>query len=292
MQDWRKDYCLPELDYDYELLQVERRNDITIVTLNNPANLNTLSFKQIAELNDFLFKVRMDIDCRAIILTGAGRAFCAGMDLNDALIDPPEDMGRIQRDNDIMQTLVSDITIAMHRCNQIIIGALKGYAVGGGMSMACACDLRILGESFQMGCGFLGIGYGGGDMGSVFNLPKLIGYGHAAQMLYNPRRVDSKTLYDWGFGNDLVPDDEVLDTAIALARDILDHTSPLGLRITKEAVIASKDGTGMNTMIKLENRGQNMCASTQDGRTGLAKMNPKNRADVKAHPEKYQFKNL
>lgn len=97
---------------------------------NDAGNLNAMSYQQMAEFNDFLIKVRWDPDCRVIVLTGEGSSFCAGFNLNDLALDPPEEMGRTQRDFFIMQTICSDQVVNMRACPQPIIGALKGHAVG------------------------------------------------------------------------------------------------------------------------------------------------------------------
>ena len=136
MSVYQEAYHLPEFTYDYEKLKIEQRGPVYICSFNDADNLNAMSYAQMAEFNDFLIKVRMDKDCRVIVLTGEGRSFCAGFNLNDLALDPPEDMGRIQRDFYIMQRMCSDQIINMRRCEQPIIGALKGFAVGGGLSAA------------------------------------------------------------------------------------------------------------------------------------------------------------
>ena len=251
-----------------------------------------MSYAQMAEFNDFLIKVRMDKDCRVIVLTGEGRSFCAGFNLNDLALDPPEDMGRIQRDFYIMQRMCSDQIVNMRRCEQPIIGALKGFAVGGGLSISCACDMRVLGESYKMNAGYLSIGYTGTDMGGSFFLPKIVGYARACEILMNPARFDAQKLYEWGFANRVVADDDVLETAVAMAEEMCRETAPFGLRLTKEALQCSLDGTSFENCIKMENRNQVLASNTNDGIMGTLKMNPKNRADVKENPEKYAFHNM
>lgn len=169
MSVYQEAYHLPEFTYDYEKLKIERRGPVYICSFDDADNLNAMSYAQMAEFNDFLIKVRMDKDCRVIVLTGEGRSFCAGFNLNDLALDPPEDMGRIQRDFYIMQRMCSDQIVNMRRCEQPIIGALKGFAVGGGLSISCACDMRVLGESYKMNAGYLSIGYTGTDMGGSFS---------------------------------------------------------------------------------------------------------------------------
>ena len=179
----------------------------------------------------------------------------------------------------------------MRRCEQPIIGALKGYAVGGGLSISCACDMRVLGESFKMNAGYLSIGYTGTDMGGAFFLPKIVGYARACEILMNPERFGAEKLYEWGFANNVVADDDVVEEAVALAQRMCDATAPFGLRLTKECLQASLDGTSFENVVKMENRNQVLAANTNDGRMGVGKMNPKNKQDVKDNPEKYQFRN-
>ena len=141
MSVYQEAYHLPEFTYDYEKLKIEQRGPVYICSFDDAGNLNAMSYAQMAEFNDFLIKVRMDKDCRVIVLTGEGKSFCAGFNLNDLALDPPEDMGRIQRDFYIMQRMCSDQIVNMRRCEQPIIGALKGFAVGGGLSISCACEI-------------------------------------------------------------------------------------------------------------------------------------------------------
>lgn len=220
MSVYQESYHLPVFEYEYEKLIIEKRGPVYVCKFNDAGNLNAMSYKQMAEFNDFLIKVRMDHECRVIVLTGEGKSFCAGFNLNDLALDPPEDMGRIQRDFYIMQRMCSDQIVNMRRCEQPIIGALKGYAVGGGLSISCACDMRILGESFKMNAGYLSIGYTGTDMGGAFFLPKIIGYARAAQVLMNPARHGAEELLEWGFANKVVADDDVVEEAVKLAEEI------------------------------------------------------------------------
>ncbi len=292
MSVYQEAYHLPEFTYDYELLKIEQRGPVFVCSFNDPGNLNAMSYKQMSEFNDFLIKVRLDKDCRVIVLTGEGRSFCAGFNLNDLALEPPEDMGRIQRDFYVMQRMCSDQVLNMRRCEQPIIGALKGFAVGGGLSISCACDIRILGESYQMNAGYLSIGYTGTDMSGSFFLPKIVGYARACEILMNPRRFKADKLVDWGFGAKVVPDEECLDEAIKLAEEMCAATAPFGLRLTKEALQSSLDGLSLENQVKMENRNQVLASNTNDGIMGTLKMNPKNKEDVKANPDKYAFHNM
>lgn len=126
---YQEKYHVPEFTYDgYEKITVKKDGPVYIVSFNDPGNLNAMSYAQMAEFNEFLVKVRMDHECRAIVLTGEGRAFCAGFNLNDLAMDHPDDMGDVQTMFYLMQRICSDQVVYMHRCEQPIIGELKGYA--------------------------------------------------------------------------------------------------------------------------------------------------------------------
>ncbi|MEG0324659.1 MAG: enoyl-CoA hydratase/isomerase family protein [Raoultibacter sp.] len=292
MSVYQESYHLPEFTYEYEKLKIEKRGPVFICSFDDAQNLNAMSYLQMSEFNDFLIKVRLDKDCRVIVLTGEGKSFCAGFNLNDLALEPPEDMGRIQRDFYVMQRMCSDQIINMRRCEQPIIGALRGYAVGGGLSISCACDMRILGESYQMNAGYLSIGYTGTDMGGAFFLPKIVGYARAAEILMNPRRFKADKLLEWGFANKVVADEDIVEEAVKLGEEMCANTAPFGLRLTKECLQASLDGTSFENVIKMENRNQVLASNTNDGIMGTLKMNPKNRDDVKENPDKYAFHNM
>ena len=294
MSVYQDDYYLPEFTYnDYNKLIVDVRGPIHVVSFNNAHSLNAMSYEQMAEFNDYLKKVRMDPNCRVIVLTGEGKSFCAGFELNDLNLEPPveEGMGRAQRDFYIMQTICSDQAVNMRACPQPIIGALKGHAIGGGLSLSCACDLRVLGESYKMQAGYLNIGLTGTDMSGSFYLPRIVGYARAAEALMTARRIKADELLTWGFANKVVPDDQVVDEAVKMAEAMCANSAPMGLRLTKESIQSSLDNS-FDAQIKMENRNQVLASQTDDARRGVVKMNPKNRDDVKAHPENYAFRNL
>ncbi|MGI6536699.1 MAG: enoyl-CoA hydratase/isomerase family protein [Eggerthellaceae bacterium] len=294
MSVYQDDYYLPEFTYnDYNKLIVDVRGPIHVVSFNNAHSLNAMSYEQMAEFNDYLKKVRMDPNCRVIVLTGEGKSFCAGFELNDLNLEPPveEGMGRAQRDFYIMQTICSDQAVNMRACPQPIIGALKGHAIGGGLSLSCACDLRVLGESYKMQAGYLNIGLTGTDMSGSYYLPRIVGYARAAEALMTARRIKADELLTWGFANKVVPDDQVVDEAVKMAEAMCANSAPMGLRLTKESIQSSLDNS-FDAQIKMENRNQVLASQTDDARRGVVKMNPKNRDDVKAHPENYAFRNL
>ena len=136
----------------------------------------------------------------------------------------------------------------MHRCEQPIIGALKGYGRGRrGSPWRAPATCASLASLFKMNAGYLSIGYTGTDMSGSFYLPKIVGYARACEILMNPKRFGAEKLYEWGFANKVVADDDVVEEAVALGQQICDSTAPFGLRLTKEALKSSLDGTSFET---------------------------------------------
>jgi enoyl-CoA hydratase/carnithine racemase len=149
----------------YETLEIRREESILWLTLNRPHNLNALSAKMVEELEDFLSGLRDDRETRVVILRGAGRAFCAGLDLKEQNRGGPEALGRSTTAVYESQRRMSDLTVAIRRAPQPFIAAIKGPAAGGGFALALACDCRIAGESTRMNAAFIRIGLTACDMG-------------------------------------------------------------------------------------------------------------------------------
>ena len=175
------------------ILQFESRGEIGIATLNRPERLNAFDDELIETLLQFFASLENDYETRVLILTGAGRAFCAGLDLTPGAIADPylaEDakLGKVGY-GFWFQKRIAEIVLRMRRCPQPILGAVHGPAVGGGMSIALACDLRVASPEAKFACSFLNLGVGGGDMGSSYFLTTLLGPSRAADMMYSGRMV-------------------------------------------------------------------------------------------------------
>ena len=153
------------------------------LTLNRPHNLNALSAKMVEELEDFLSNLRDDHETRVVIMRGAGRGFCAGLDLKEQNRGGPEALGRSTTAVYESQRRMSDLTVAIRRAPQPFIAAIKGPAAGGGFALALACDCRIAGESTRMNAAFIRIGLTACDMGVSYMLPRAVGSSVAAELL-------------------------------------------------------------------------------------------------------------
>ncbi|MHB1128398.1 MAG: enoyl-CoA hydratase/isomerase family protein [Bacillota bacterium] len=235
---------------------------IGLLTLNRPDRINAMSAELIVELHAFLDQIGDYKECRVIIIKGAGRGFCSGADLKDAVPEHqavqnpamiPEQYAR--------QKSLGDLVLKMRRLPQPIIAAVHGPAAGGGLCLALAADIRISGESARFIASFINVGLSGAELGSSFFLPRQIGYSRAAEILYTGRTVGAVEAERIGLVSRLVPDDQVLETAVEIA-DAMVEKSFLGLKFTKEMLNASADASNIESLVAMENRSQVICMLT------------------------------
>ena len=254
-----------------ETLLFERRGPVGILTLNRPERLNAIDYGMLRELRGFFAERHRDYATRLIIITGAGRAFCAGLDLKASGNQGPWQPGAGPVANSYtFQEDIADLVVQMRRCPQPLIAAVNGAATGGGLSIAIACDMRIGTENARFACSFLNLGVGGADVGSSYHLPKIVGAAHAADMLYSGRIVESAEAKEMGLITRILPQEELLPAAIAIAEAIARKASPLGLRLTKEVLNETVTGVSLENALKLENRNQVLCTQTADAREAIS----------------------
>lgn len=250
-----------------EATTFEQRGPIGILTLNRPERLNAINHQMLIELREFFDARHRDYATRVIIVTGAGRGFCAGLDLKAG----PEQgqwqpgVGAVQ-DSMTFQEDIADLMVKMRNAPQPIIAAVNGPATGGGLSIAIASDMRIGTEHARFACSYLNLGLGGADVGSSYFLPKLVGASHAADMLYSGRIVDAAEAKEMGLLTRILPPEELLPAAVTMAEGIIRKASPLGLRLTKQVLNETVNGIPLETALKLENRNQILASQTADAR--------------------------
>jgi enoyl-CoA hydratase len=257
----------PQITPPYETFTVEQEGPIDWVTLNRPDRLNAISRQMMWELQDYFQRLYTDHDVRVVIMRGAGRAFCAGLDLkesqgggNSSKRGPAEGM-RGQRQ-------VSEIIMRMKRCPQPIISLIHGPASGGGFAFALASDVRIAGTSTRMNVAMARIGLTGCDVGISYFLPRAVGRSTAFELLMTGRFIDADRALRTGLVSDVVPDDELETTGRTLAEDML-FLSPLALRLTKEGAQMAADADSLEMAIAIEDRQQILCANGGDFREGV-----------------------
>ena len=242
-------------------LEIEHPDDrVAIVRLNRPEQLNALNYTLVGELYDALDDIAADDDCRVGILTGAGRAFCAGLDLRE-YGQPPEVGTHRHRHAGISgQGFLANLTLRIHDLPQIVIAAVNGAAFGGGLALACACDLRIASESASFCSAFIRTGMTGTDVGITYFLPRLIGAAHAFDMILTGRKVEVHESQRMGLVSRVHPDADLAGAAMALAHEIAGFTS-FGLRRTKEVLWHNLEASSVAAAIAMENRNQELAVN-------------------------------
>lgn len=266
---------------NYEAIKYEELEDgISIVSLNRPEKLNAFTIQMIEELHDLFNKLEWDLDVRVLILTGEGRAFSAGTDLNEsARIYSPEaldeyrhikymDIPEVAKRQYYGQKRASQLVLRMREIPQPIIAAIKGPAVGMAFAISLAADIRIAGESARFRNSVFLLGLSGVDIGNSFFLPRLIGLSRAAEIIYTARFVEAQEADRIGLVSRVVPDEKLMDEAIALAKDLI-NKSPLGLRLTKSSLNVNINAPNLESALAIENRAQSICMGTQDPKEGI-----------------------
>jgi len=266
---------------EFETIKFELREDgIGILTLNRPDKLNAMNFQMSEELHVIFDQLMVNLDCRVLILRAAGRAFCAGLDLRESMVlqskKKPQELKEKfffirAPDKDLIkaklyaQWRTSHLIAKMRKISQPIIAIIQGPATGAGFTFALAADIRIAGKNGKMANSFINIGFSGADLASSYHLPRLIGMARAAEIIYTGRFVEADEAERIGLIYKLVEGDEnkLLDAALDIAGNLLTK-SPLGLRMTKEAINLSLDSPSLETLMQLENRSQMLCSTSDD----------------------------
>ncbi|MCA2244773.1 enoyl-CoA hydratase/isomerase family protein [Mycobacterium sp. WUMAC-067] len=240
-----------------------------VVRLNNPARLNALSMDLVATLHDTLDQLATDPTCRVIVLTGAGRGFCSGLDLSEPPVAPTahhrSGSGAALR----TQEFVAAVIPKMMRLPQPIIAAINGHAFGGGLALAAACDLRLASTGATFCTQTIRLGISGCDVGMSYTLPRAVGGTRAAELMYTARTFDAYDALKMGFVTELAADDQLMERAEVLADTLVSH-SPLALEMTKQVLRANENAPSIDAAVALENRTQVLAGSDGDFVEALA----------------------
>ena len=248
----------------YETITVEQRGAADWVTLNRPDALNSINGPMVADLTDYFGRLFNAPHTRIVVLRGAGRAYCAGLDIKEHRAQPAPFAGGFG-----FQGWLADVYVKMRRCPQPIVSLIHGAACGGGFAFALASDIRIAGESARMNAAFIKLGLSSCDMGVSYFLPRLVGASLAAELMMTGRFIHAPRALATGLVSQLVPDADLEAAGEALVAEML-AASPIGLRMTKEGLGFSIDAPSLEAAIAMENRNQLMCAASDDFKEGLA----------------------
>ena len=260
---------------NYETIDIDVRGDVHWLTLNRPDRLNAINTQMATELGLYFGDLYQDRSCRVVVMQGAGRAFCAGLDMKD----PNGLKGAPFGGGFGFQGHLADVYVKMRRCPQPIISLIQGAASGGGFAFALASDIRVAGQSMKMNSAFIKIGLSSCDMGVSYFLPRLVGVTLASEMMLTGRFVDADRALSIGLVNEVVPDAGLAKAGQVFVDEML-ATSPMGLRLTKEGLNMSIDAGSLEAAMAIENRNQVLCSGTEDFKEGL-------QAFVEKRPPRY-----
>jgi enoyl-CoA hydratase len=239
----------------YEAIRYELADGIATITLNRPAVHNAMNERMREELTACFGELARREDARVVIVTGTGeRAFSAGADIREFVAPQVPVRFRDGRRR-------VDFRAAMDRCPQPIIAAIRGFALGGGLELALACDIRIAGEDSQLGLTEVNLAIIPGG-GGTQRLPRLVGRGKALEMILTGARIDAREALRIGLVERVVPATEVLSSAQALARTLAEK-APVALRYAKEAVVKGL-GLPLEDGLRLENDLATLLRTTDD----------------------------
>ena len=250
---------MPHLELAYP------RPDIAVLTLNRPEKLNALSYELVEDLHSTLAQINNNNDCRVVVLTGAGRGFCSGLDLTDANPDKAGEGTEFPRSGMRWQERIADLTARIHRLRQPVIAAVNGVAYGGGMGVALACDIRIASESARFCTQFIKLGLGGCDIGVSYTLPRIIGAGPAFDLILTARAVDAPEALRLGLVSRVSTDEAVIFDAMAIAETLCGY-GKFGVESTKQVLWANLEASSLETALHLENRSQILASTSGEMR--------------------------
>jgi enoyl-CoA hydratase/carnithine racemase len=233
------------------------------VTLNRPERKNPLTFDSYAELRDFFGALRRAPQVRAIVLAGAGGNFCSGGDVHE-IIGP---LVELQRRGDMpgllaFTRMTGDLVKAMRHCPQPIVAAVDGVCAGAGAILAMASDLRLGTARAKTAFLFTRVGLAGADMGACNMLPRIVGSGRAAELLYTGRAMDGIEAERWGFFNRLVEPNALAASAQALAAELA--AGPAFAHGVTKACLHQEWSMGIDESIEAEAQAQAICMQTRD----------------------------
>jgi enoyl-CoA hydratase len=231
---------------------------VTRITLNRPERLNALDHDLVAALHATLERIDSDRSVRVVILTGAGRGFCAGLDLNGyGRLPGTEDADAVEQNLAVQQHIVG-LVQRLRALRQPVIAAINGAAAGGGLALALGSDVRVAAASSKFATAFIKLGISGCDIGVSWLLPRLIGASRAWELMLTGRVFQAEEARELGLLTRLVPDDELLPGALEIAEQIVANDS-FAVWMTKEVMWSNLETGSLEAGIDLENRNQMLC---------------------------------
>lgn len=230
---------------------------IRVLTLNRPEQLNAMTAELAEALHDELRSVAADRACRAVVLTGAGRGFCAGLDLRGYGSAPGNDGSDAARDRLGNQQHMSTLVLGLRELPQPVVAAVNGPAAGLGLALALGCDIRYAATAAVFRVAFINIGVSNCDMGTSWLLPRLIGASRSHELMLTGRRVGADEALRIGLVTDVVEGDALLERSLEAASQIA-SLAPWGVQLTKRGMWTALEIPSERAAVEFEDRQQIM----------------------------------
>jgi enoyl-CoA hydratase/carnithine racemase len=244
---------------DWQHFDFSVSDGVATVTFNRPDKLNPLTFESYADLRDLLHELPHRGDTKVLVIRGAGKAFCAGGDVNEII---GELLAMQPHDLMAFTKMTGDVIRAMRESPIPIIAGIQGIAAGAGSVIALAADFRVLTTSARFAFLFTKVGLSGGDMGAAYLLPRMVGVGRATQLLMLGDTIDATTADRYGLVSELVEEDALDDAVARLARRLADGPT-LALSQTKSLITREQD-MSLASSTELDAMTQALLMTTED----------------------------
>jgi enoyl-CoA hydratase/carnithine racemase len=235
---------------------------VLVLQLNRPERLNAINDAMVGELNETLTALATDTSVNAVVMTGAGRGFCSGIDMRDFGPGVP-DATAPAIDRLRFQESMAALPQAVRNMPQPVIAAVNGPCVGGGLALCLAADIRICSTAATFGNAAILLGLSGAEMGMSYFLPRIVGASVAADWMLTGRMVSAEEADRRGLVSELVEPGKLLGRALEIASGIA-GLAPLGVQLTKRAIQANTDAAGLQSALELENRNQVLSHATEE----------------------------
>ena len=239
----------------YQTIILEKKNNIATVTLNRPDRLNALTNQLADELSDAFASADRDKETRVVVITGAGRAFCSGVDLKE------RGGGRSQMGRTLADTLFAAVNI-----DKPVIASINGVAVGGGCTITLSCDIRIASEDAKFQLPFTRLSFCT-ELGSTYLLPRLIGMGKACELILTSKMIDAKEAQEIGLVNQVVPASELVKTTYEMASSIA-KLPPLAVQVNKRGLRQAMN-TDLLSQLQYETLATAYLSDTEDRKEAI-----------------------
>lgn len=239
-----------------EFVLVDRpRPDVALVTLNRPERMNSMAFDVMVPLKGVLEELRYDNSVRVVVLTGAGRGFSSGADHKSAGSVPH--VAGLTRPTYALRSMeiLDDVILALRRLHQPVIAAVNGAAIGGGLCLALACDVRVAAEGAYFRAAGINNGLTASELGLSYLLPRAIGSSRAFEIMLTGRDVDAQEAERIGLVSSVVADEALLDTCYAMADRMAAFSRP-GIELTKRTLWSGLDAASLEGHMQAEGLGQ------------------------------------